>query len=82
MILFEDLEENPYQIIKELETFIGTNYYTESNFSLQKKNIRHPENDERKRIPISTELNTFLRNHYQQHNDNLAKFLNRDLSYW
>lgn len=82
VVLFEDLEQDPYPLIKELENFIDTNYYKQNTFSLKKENVHVPDGHNRKRTPISENFRTFLRNHYQEHNNNLAQFIGRDLSHW
>jgi hypothetical protein len=81
IILFDDLEHSPFTVSKELEAFLGTDYYTPENFTPQAINTAEPENT-RKRTPISTTFRTFLQNHYQAHNSQLAQLINRDLSHW
>jgi hypothetical protein len=82
ILLFEDLVQDPYSLIKKLETFIGANYYRQDNFLPKKENVRSQESNNFKRMPISPSFRTFLRDHYREHNTNLAEFLGKDLSHW
>jgi hypothetical protein len=82
IILFDDLQQRPYFVIKELESFIGTDYYGQDNFLTKKENPHSPESNDFKRMPISPKFRTFLNDHYQEHNVKLAHLINKDLSHW
>lgn len=81
IILLDDLQQSSHTVIKELEAFLGIDYYTPVNFNSQAINPALPENT-RKRTPITAAFRAFLQNHYQTHNAQLAHFINRDLSHW
>jgi len=60
IILFEDIQQNPYAVIRDLETFIGVHHYTPNRFLGKHENRHLPETSALVRQQISRPLNAAL----------------------
>ncbi len=82
VVLFEDLQRNPFSVVCEIESFLGIEYHTLENFSPKHENPHRSEKPDANRKPMSPEFRAMLVEHYQPHNDKLARYLGKDLSHW
>ena len=81
VVLFDNLQQDLYSLLKDLETFIGVEYYHRENFVPENALPSLPEGNRLKKT-ISPEFRALLQEHYREHNSKLAKFLDIDLSHW
>jgi hypothetical protein len=84
IVLFEDLTSRSYETLRDIEDFLGIGHAMEERFQPIHSNPHHPprEGKEESYGVIDPELRDWLKEHFKPHNQQLADFMNRDLSHW
>lgn len=79
IMFFSDLKENPLAFLQALQSFIGIDYYTESNFQVLHENAAIKRQEQPRMDP---EIRQWLIDHYREHNQALEAYTGRDLTSW
>ncbi|MEP7292535.1 MAG: sulfotransferase domain-containing protein [Chloroflexota bacterium] len=81
VVLLDDLRTEPYQTIREIESFLGVPYSREADFEVIRANPHTLANGSPYgQIDVQTEA--WLIDHFKPHNRKLEEFLQHDLSHW
>lgn len=82
IVLSDDLRQRPFEVLREVEAFIGTDFFTEANFEILRENEAPAGAGGRVRPPIRPELRAWLADHFRPHIERTAALIGRDLSHW
>lgn len=81
-ILFDDIIQRPFDVIRETEAFIGTDFYRRENFEVIHDNEAFAGLPGRIREPMRPEFRDWLTVHFRPSIERTADLIGRDLSHW